>query len=185
MKKIGILLFSLIAFNTYAQPNLSADSLDYVLDTIFLHNQKNIACQVLSIDTYLVSFEYPDDDAVQVLSRYAVNNILFGGKKMQHITDKIDIEGDKGWQNVVILEDKQEAVGLKPVAELIGKNASINFRSIDKADVKATENIKKEAALDGCEFIVITSESINDYRSENRKIGIGSQDVKQGYAFTY
>lgn len=173
MKKIFFLITLLYNTGIYAQN-----------DTIYLHNGKTIIGNVIRNAEFTVSFKYAGEDAEQVLSKYAVNKIIYGkSHRTETITDKIDISSKDDWEKVVILEDKSEIVGLTKVDDVKGKTALINARTPSGGNVKALRDLKQKAAEKGCAFIFITSDKdthFTRYGSSSM-----SNSVKTGIAYKY
>ena len=119
-------------------------------DQIFLHNGQTINGKVEKVAEYVITYNYQNETAEQVVSKYAVDKIIYGSSgRTEHVTDKVDVGGPEGWQNVVVLEDKSQIAGLTKVTEIKGKSAFINMRSANGTDTKATEDLKKEGPETG------------------------------------
>lgn len=112
------------------------------------------------------------------------NEIIYGSSgRVEEITEKIDVSGKDGWQNVVILEEKSYIAGLKKGEEIRGKTGLINMQSGNTGDKKAEKKLKIEAAEQGCAFILMTADKTTVGASSNR-LG-GTQAIKKGVAYSY
>ncbi len=174
MKKfiLSLVLFS-VSLATYAQN-----------DIITKHNGEKIEGNVVRVDEFTITFKYANEDAENVISKYAVASVKHGKSgREENITQKIEINSPKEADKVIILEDNSYTAGLTRAGEIRGKTSFINMRSFSGGDKKAMEKLKKEAAEMGCQFVLITSEK-SAVGSSSNQLG-GTQSVKTGIAYKY
>ena len=171
MKKILMLLIG-----------ASLTTISFAQDKISLHNGTSIDGKVIRVSEYTIDYTFKNETAEQTVSKYAVDNIVYGSSgRTEHVTDKVNISGEEGWKNVVLLEDKSQITGLTKVDNIKGKSAFFNMRSANGTDNKATLDLKKKAAKLGCEFVYVTADKDSRFGT-----GLGSnQTTKQAVALKY
>lgn len=155
-------------------------------DQIFLHNGQEISGKVLKVAEHTVTFTYDGEDAEQTLGKYAVQKVVYGKSgREQSVSDRIDISGKDGWQNVIIIESLEEVAGLKRVGEIKGKTGFINYRTGAGSDRKAQEKLQKEAAAANCPFVLLTMDKDIDRKGASGG-GFGqNQSIKKGVGYSY
>ncbi len=148
-------------------------------DKMKKHSGETLDVKVLKVNETTIIYKFPGEDAEQTIGKYAVATITYGTSgRREEISQKIMVSGKNDWENVVILTDPSEALGLKRGEEIRGKTSGlISYNSAGSADKKATKKIKEEAAELGAPFILMTSDKSDGY-------GI-KQSMKKGYAYSY
>ena len=153
-------------------------------DKIFKHSGEEVEGKVIRLEEYTVVFVYEGETAENTLGKYAIEKIVYGSSgRVEEVTEKIDISGKNGWENVVILEDKSYIAGLSKGGEVRGKTGLINFQTGNSGDKKAEKKLKMDAAELGCPFILLTADKTTVGANSNM-LG-GSQAIKKGIAYTY
>jgi sRNA-binding regulator protein Hfq len=153
-------------------------------DKIYKHNGETVEGTVVRLDEYTITFKYANEDAENVVGKYAIEKIVYGKSgRTEEITEKITINGEDDWEKVVILEDKAYIAGLKKGDEVRGKTGLINFQTGNTGDKKAEKKLKMEAAKLGCPFILLTADKATVGANSNQ-IG-GSQVIKKGVGYKY
>ena len=151
-------------------------------DTIYFHKGDAVAVNVTKISDLTVSFKYPNEDAENEFSKYAVQKVVIGKSgRVEKMTDKIVVNGEADWEKVVVLDDIAQTAGLKKGDEVAGKTALINYRTATGSDRKALEKIKKAAAKKNAPFILMNTD-------KNFTLGYGwgsSQSSKKGVCYSY
>lgn len=170
MKRIFLsLAASLIAFVAMSQ------------DKMHKHDGEKADVKIVKVGEYTIIYKYPGEDAEQTIGKLAVNKIVYASGRSEDISDKIVVNGKDDWENVQIIEDKSQVIGLKKKDEIRGKTAGfMNYHSAGTADKKATKKLKEAAAEMGAPFVLMTSD--NDAR-----VGTGgtNQGLKKGFAYSY
>ncbi len=173
MKKILFLVAMAIVSTVNAQT-----------DQIFKHSGEEVKGTVLRLEEYTVVFTYENETAENTIGKYAVEKIVYGSSgRVEEVTEKIDISGKDGWENVVILEDKSYISGLKKGGEVRGKTGLINFQTGNTGDKKAEKKLKMAAVEQECPFILMTSDKTTVGANSNA-LG-GSQAIKKGITYKY
>jgi sRNA-binding regulator protein Hfq len=173
MKKLMLLLVVLVSGLINAQ-----------VDKIYKHNGEVVDGKVVKLEEYTIVFKYDGEDAENTIGKYAIEKIVYGKTgRVEQITDKIIINGEKDWEKVVILEDKSYITGLKKVDEVRGKTGLINYHTGNTGDKKAEKKLKMAAAAMGCPFILQTADKATVGASSN-SLG-GSQVIKKGIGYKY
>nr|WP_298655103.1 hypothetical protein [uncultured Flavobacterium sp.] len=153
-------------------------------DKIYKHNGETVEGTVVRLDEYTITFKYTNEDAENVVGKYAIEKIVYGKSgRTEEITEKITINGEDDWEKVVILEDKAYIAGLKKGDEVRGKTGLINFQTGNTGDKKAEKKLKMEAAKLGCPFILLTADKATVGANSNQ-LG-GSQVIKKGVGYKY
>jgi hypothetical protein len=156
-------------------------------DVIYLHNGQTINGKVSTIGETMVSFSYENEDALQTVGKYAVEKIVYGKSgRVQHVTDKIVINGREDWEKVIILENREEIAGLTRKGEVKGKTAFINYRTGEGSDKTALKKLKMSAAENGCAFVNITTDKDIDRKGATGGADFGQlQSIKKGVGYSY
>ncbi len=175
MKRIVIAFILMIGVFAFSQ-----------VDEIYKHNGEIIKGSVKKVTEYTVVFTYENEDAENTLSKYAVQKIIYGKSgRTEEVTEKVIVNGEADWENVVILEDKSYIAGLKKISEIKGKTGFISFHTGNTADNKATKKLKIEAAKLKCAFILLTSDKdINQSGFDGPRFG-NVQAIRKGIAYSY
>lgn len=146
-------------------------------DKIYFHNSKIVEGSVIKINEFTIEYKYIGEDVIQMASKYAIEKVTFKSGREEKYSNKIDINGERDWEKVILLEDISQSAGLTRVGEISSKTALINFRSGSGGDRKASSRLKKEAAQLNCPFAIITYE-------RDKKLG-NSQEIKKAIAYKY
>lgn len=153
-------------------------------DQLFKHDGSTLKGKVLRLDEYTITFVYEGEDAENVVSKYAVEKIIYGKSgRVEDITEKIVVKGEDDWEKVIILEDKAYIAGLKKSGEVRGKTGLINFQTGNTGDKKAAKKLKMDAAKLGCPFVLMTADK-STVGANSNGLG-GSQNIKTGVAYRY
>lgn len=153
-------------------------------DEIIRHNGDHIKGDVVRITEYEVVFRYENESSENMISRYAVEKIIYGKSgRVEKITDKVTINNEDDWEKVVVLEDKLLIAGLTKGPEIRGKTAFVNLHSGNTGDKKSLKKLKMAAAKANSPFILLTSEK-STVGSTSNQLG-GSQSIKSGIAYNY
>lgn len=154
------------------------------VDQIFKHNGEEVKGTVIKLEEYTIVFTYENETAENTIGKYAIEKIVYGSSgRVEEVTEKIDVSGKDGWENVVILEEKSYIAGLKKGDEVRGKTGLINFQTGNTGDKKAEKKLKMAAADQGCSFILLTADKTTVGANSNA-LG-GSQAIKKGVAYKY
>ncbi|WP_320815806.1 hypothetical protein [Flavobacterium sp.] len=173
MKKI--LILAVLFFTAFASAQV---------DKIYKHNGETVDGKVLRVEEYTIVFVYDGEEAENTLGKYSIEKIVYGkSKRTEEVTEKIVVNGEADWANVVILEDKSYIAGLTKVDEVRGKTGLINYHTGNTGDKKAEMKLKKEAAKMKCPFILQTADKSTVGASSN-SLG-GSQVIKKGIGYKY
>lgn len=152
-------------------------------DKIYKHSGEIIEGSVIRMAEYTVVLKYANEDAEQIIGKYAIEKIIYGKTgRVEKVSEKIILNGKADWEKVVILEDKVGISGLNKVGSIKGKTSFINYHFGASGDEKAERRLKEAAAINGCAFILLVSE--RSIKTFNNIIG-GSQELKRGIAYCY
>lgn len=174
MKKIILLLVAVLAANVAVAQ----------ADVMKKHNGEEVKGKVLKVEEFTITFTYENETAENSISKYAVESITYGSSgRVEEVTEKINVRGKDGWENVVILEDISYIAGLKKGTEVRGKTGLINFQTGNTGDKKAEKKLKMAAAEQGHQFILLTADKVTVGANSNA-LG-GSQAIKKGVSYKY
>jgi hypothetical protein len=175
MKKIMLTLFaaSLTLF-AFSQTSTTSPS-----DTMVKHSGEVLVVKVIKVDENTITYKYPGEDAEQTIGKLAVASITYGGSgRKEAITDKVVISGPDDWENVQIITDPAQVLGLKAGEEVVGKTSGmLSYNTAGSADKKATKKLKVAAATAGAPFVLLTSDKSDGY-------GV-KQSIKNGVLYSY
>lgn len=144
---------------------------------MYKHNGEKLDVKIVKVGEFTIAYTYPNETAEQTVGKYAVGKIEYSSGRKEDISEKIVVNGEDDWENVVLLESTAAAVGLKKQGEIRGKTAGIlTYRTSGNADKKATERLKKEAAALGASFVLLTAEKDSRFTT---------QSIKRGIAYSY
>jgi hypothetical protein len=171
MKKLFLTLIAgIFALFTFAQATN---------DKLLKHSGETLEVKVIKVGETTITYKYPGEDAEQVIGKFAVAQIVYGGSgRKEDISEKIVVSGKDDWEKVEILTDKSQVIGLKKGEEVRGKTSGlISYNTAGSADKKATKRIKEAAAESGAPFVLLTSDKSDGF-------GV-KQSIKNGVAYTY
>ncbi len=148
-------------------------------DKMVKHSGETIDVTVVKVGEQTIVYKYPGEDAEQTIGKFAVAKITYGKSgRVENVSEKISVSSKSDWENVQILTDPAQVVGLKKGEEVKGKTAGlISYNTAGSADKKATKRIKEDAADLGAPFILMTSDKSDGY-------GV-KQSMKKGVTYTY
>lgn len=171
MKKLFLTLIAgIFALFTFAQATN---------DKLLKHSGETLEVKVIKVGETTITYKYPGEDAEQVIGKFAVAQIVYGGSgRKEDISEKIVVSGKDDWEKVEILTDKSQVIGLKKGEEVRGKTSGLlSYNTAGSADKKATKRIKEAAAESGAPFVLLTSDKSDGF-------GV-KQSIKNGVAYTY
>ena len=148
-------------------------------DKMKKHSGETLEVKVLRVNETTINFKYPGEDAEQTIGKFAVASVTYGSSgRVESVSEKMVVSGKDDWENVVILTDASEVIGLKKGEEIRGKTSGyFSYNTAGSADKKATRKIKEEAAELMAPFILLTAD-----KSDNRGV---KQSIKKGVTYTY
>ncbi len=166
----------LIAFLALAMMSVATFAAD-TPDKLMKHNGETVDAKIVRVGEYTITYTYVGETAEQVISKYAVKQITYGSGRSEKITDKIVVGSEDDWENVIVLEDKEQTVGLSKKDEISGKTSGLfSYQTFASADKKALKKMKQAAAKLGCPFVFISSDKNNVATT---------QALKRGFAYAY
>ncbi|RTY99049.1 hypothetical protein EKM02_10850 [Flavobacterium sp. RSP49] len=132
---------------------------------IITHDNKKMDVNFIKMDNNLVYFAVPGSSEEKKISQYAVAQL---NKKSANdsklVSKKINVLGKSDYKKVIVLKDSQ-TIGLKKsgvITSFYGKTkGETNTSFLDGGE----KRLKEHAALKGCPFIVIMSNTPNDIKA--------------------
>ncbi|MFN0082947.1 MAG: hypothetical protein ACKVOM_10565 [Ferruginibacter sp.] len=148
-------------------------------DKMVKHSGETIEVTVVKVEEQTIIYKYPGEDAEQTIGKFAVAKITYGKRgRVENVSEKIVVSGKSDWENVQILTDASQVVGLKKGEEVKGKTGGlISYNTAGSAEKKATKRINEDAADLGAPFILMTSDKVDNF-------GV-KQSMKKGVTYTY
>ena len=106
MKKAILTVLTLfIAFATFSQATTT--------DKIYKHSGEILEVKILKITDLAIIYKVPNQELQENISKLAVDHVTFSNGVDQKISDKVIVSGKKDADKVQIIEDKDQAEGLK------------------------------------------------------------------------
>ncbi len=171
-KAIVIVLALFIAFISFSQT--------VPTDKIYKHSGEVLEVKILKINDLAIIYKAPNQDLQENISKLAVDHIVFSTGVEQKISDKVVVSGKKDADKVQIIDDKDQAEGLKKGAAIEGTTSAFNWRSADASGKKALQRLKEQAAEANAPFVYMTT----DHDTQNA-YGMGAKGLKKGFIYTY
>jgi hypothetical protein len=174
-------LFTLILFFA------ATTSLQAQADKVYMHNGEVIDVNVSSLTEKSIVFTYPGETTSNSKNKSLVEKIVYKSGRTEVVTDKIIVNGEGDWANVIITNNPDDISGLKLKGEVKGKTAGISFNTAGAADKKASMRLKMDAAKLGAHIILIRQDKQTTAGSANSVFGFGggSQSLMSGNAYGY
>ncbi|MEO6330443.1 MAG: hypothetical protein ABIO55_16025 [Ginsengibacter sp.] len=173
MKKafLSLLSFFLIVCSSFAQTAGTADKL-------YKHAGQVLDVKIVKVGEFSITYKFPGEDAEQVISKLAVAKVSYSSGRTEDISEKVVVSGKDDWENVQVLTDNAQVVGLKKGDEVRGKTSGMfSYNSAGSADKKASRKIREAAAEAGAPFILLTSDKSDGF-------GV-KQSIKNGVMYSY
>jgi hypothetical protein len=171
-KAIVTVLALLVVFATFSQAATT--------DRIYKHSGEVLEVKILKISDLTIIFKVPNQELQENISKLAVDHIVFSTGVEQKISDKIVVSGKKDADKVQIIEDKDQAEGLKKGSAITGETSAFNWRSANASGKKALQKLKEQAAEANAPFVFMTM----DHDTQNA-YGMGAKGLKKGFIYTY
>lgn len=153
MKNIVLLILILTSYISFGQS-----------DTIVKRSGEKLAVTIKSTDPNSVSFVYPNEEAINTLSKNVIEKIIYKSGRIEVCSQSTKLEevnGEEDWEKVIITTNEADVIGLTKISDVAGKS-SLGGAMKSASDKKAREHLKKEAAKLSCSIVLITTYS-NDY----------------------
>ncbi len=169
MKKITLFLaFAFGCLTTFAQTT----------DKIKMHSGETLDVKVIKVGETTINYKYAGEDAEQTIGKHAVATITYSSGRKETVSPKIIVSGKDDWENVQILTNASEVLGMKKGEEIKGKTSGLlSYNTAGSADKKATRKIKEAAAEMLAPFVLMTSDKSDGF-------GV-KQSIKNGIAYSY
>ncbi|WP_046243896.1 hypothetical protein [Hymenobacter terrenus] len=171
MKKTVTLLAVLcaVAHTSFAQ--------EVKTDKIVKLNGETVSAKVTSVTDRDVSFVYPGEEAVNVISANQVKEIDFASGRVQTLATRVEIHSEEDWGKVVITTIESDVKGLVSKGDVVAAAIPMTaFSSQANMDARATEKLKRKAAKLGAHMILLTGDQASI---------LAGKTVKKGVAYSY
>lgn len=146
-------------------------------DKIVKLTGESLAVKVTSVTDRDVSFVYPGEEAVNVISANLVKEIDFASGRVQTLTTRVDIRTEEDWAKVTVTTLEGDIKGLVAKGDVVASVIPMTaFSSQANMDERAAEKLKRKAAKLGAHMILLTGDQGNV---------MGGKTVKKGVAYGY
>jgi hypothetical protein len=149
-------------------------------DKIYKHSGEVMEVKILKIADLTIIYKVPNQELQENIGKLAVDHIVFSTGIEQKISAKVIVSGKKDADKVQLIEDKDQAEGLKKGAAIAGTTSAFNWRSADASGKKALQRLKEQAAEANAPFVFMTV----DHDTQNA-YGMGAKGLKKGFIYTY
>lgn len=173
------LLLALFAGAAHAQ--------DVKSDKLVKLSNEALLVNVVSVNERDVSFTYPGEKVVNVLSKNQIKEIDFASGRVEKITEKVVIASEEDWQKVIVTTAESDVAGLVRKGEVRAKATGATALSNQaNIDARATEKLKREAARMGAHIILIQAQNTQRGSMGNMfQTAQAPTSLKQGVAYGY
>lgn len=169
MKHCILFLFFFVSISAIAQ------------DVIVRHNSTDLKVKILAINENSIAYTYPGESATNTIGKAAVSKVFYASGCEEIISDKVNIDGPEGWENVNVTNNPNDIIGLNRKGEVKAKAGGYwGMRTTKGADKKATERIKKEAVALGAHVLFI-----QQHETTGRKLYSNPESIQSGVAYGY
>jgi hypothetical protein len=138
--------------------NNSIYSQDSKLDTVIKIKGDALAVKIININEYEITYSFPNEQLTYSVSKNVIREIRFGSGRREAITSPEEIKGEEDWEKVILTSVPSNIKGLTLVKDIDGFG---KHRDPRIADVRAMEQIKREAAILGAHIVLIESKVVN------------------------
>ena len=146
-------------------------------DKIIKVNGETVVAKVTAVTDHDVSFVYPGEEAVNVLSVSQVKEVNFASGRVQKLTERVEIHSENDWGKVAITTSPADVKGLVSKGDVVGAAMPMTaFSSAANLDERATEKLKRKAAKLGAHMILLTGDQTSV---------LAGKTVKKGVAYGY
>ena len=150
MKKLFSVLLFIISMNSMAQ------------DQVIFHNGNVAKGKVSEVSDQFVKFCYEGEDVQNTISRNAISEVRFESGRVQQMSQKVMVQSPDDWENVRLVYDKNEVLGLKSLGQIEKHSSGTWSFSITAGHFseKTIKKIRKEAAkMGGCIVLIFNQQS--------------------------
>lgn len=156
MKKIILLFTMVFGFN------MASAQVDVIKKQI----GETLKGRILSVDDNVIVFTYEGQNEQFTIAKNAVEKITYGrtGQVVQ-TSNKIAINGQADWANVVILENADNTKGLEVGPQIASGTDLANYQSENGVDLAVEKRLKMEAARLGYQFVLVTTDASSDRKA--------------------
>jgi hypothetical protein len=151
MKKFFCFILLFVCINCLAQ------------DEVVFHNGNIAKGKVTEVTDLYIKFSYDGEDLVNTIGRCAISEVRFQSGRVQQMSQKVDVKSPDDWENVRLVYDKNEVLGLKSLGQIEKHSSGTWSFSITAGHFseKTMKKIRKEAAKRGGCIVLIFSQQSN------------------------
>ena len=106
MKKFFCFILLFVCINCLAQ------------DEVVFHNGNIAKGKVTEVTDLYIKFSYDGEDLVNTIGRCAISEVRFQSGRVQQMSQKVDVKSPDDWENVRLVYDKNEVLGLKSLGQI-------------------------------------------------------------------
>ena len=166
---------------------LSAHAQDVKPDRLVKVTNEELLVNVVSVNEREVTFTYPGEKAVNVLSKNQIKEIGYASGRVEKMTERVVIVSEEDWQKVAVTTLESDVAGLSRKGEVRAKAAGATAMSNQaNIDARATEKLKREAARLGAHIILLQAQNTQRGAMGNAfQTAQVPTSLKQGVAYGY
>lgn len=150
MKTFVLSLFLVVATVCHAQ------------DFVTFHNGTTAEGSVSEVTGKSVKFTYKGEQSVNIIGRNAIAEIKYASGRTEQISTKVSVASPDDWENVRVVNDKEEVLGLKLIGQVEKHSSGTWSFSITGGHFseKALKKVRQEAAKKGgCIVLILSQQS--------------------------
>ena len=156
-------------------------------DRLVKVTNEELLVNVVSVNEREVTFTYPGEKAVNVLSKNQIKEIGYASGRVEKMTERVVIVSEEDWQKVAVTTLESDVAGLSRKGEVRAKAAGATAMSNQaNIDARATEKLKREAARLGAHIILLQAQNTQRGAMGNAfQTAQVPTSLKQGVAYGY
>ena len=149
MKRLICLMILFASISCFAQ------------DEVVFHNGQVAKGKVSEVTDLYIKFKYDGEDVDNTIGRAAIAEVRFSSGRIQQMSQKVMVNSADDWENVRIVTDKNEVMGLKSLGQIEKHSSGTWSFSITAGHFseKTMKKIRKEAAKRGGCIVLMLSQS--------------------------
>ena len=149
MKRLICLMILFASISCFAQ------------DEVVFHNGQIAKGKVSEVTDLFIKFKYAGEDVDNTIGRAAIAEVRFSSGRVQQMSQKVMVNSADDWENVRIVTDKNEVMGLKSLGQIEKHSSGTWSFSITAGHFseKTMKKIRMEAAKRGGCIVLMLSQS--------------------------
>ena len=148
-KQLLLFVLMLLSLSCFAQ------------DEVVFHNGQVAKGKVSEVTDLYIKFKYEGEDVDNTIGRAAIAEVRFSSGRIQQMSQKVMVNSADDWENVRIVTDKNEVMGLKSLGQIEKHSSGTWSFSITAGHFseKTMKKIRMEAAKRGGCIVLMLSQT--------------------------